>query len=766
MNTALAWENVVAYSLQIGLLVGVASLVPAVLRLRLPKARLVYLQLLLAACLVLPQTRPWRRAMVTVSTPAAAPAARMTPVAPAAPMPVSRTETRWSLGEIGLLILAAGVLARLGWLAVGFGKLRRYRRHSTPWRGPAVAFGRRPDYRVSEDIGSPVTFGLRYPVVLLPRNFEEMPPAMQEAVLCHEALHVERHDWAFTVAEELVRAVFWFHPAIWWLLGEIQLAREQAVDREVVERTQAREQYVDALLAVAGARMQPDLAPAPLFLRRRHLKQRVIAVVREIRMSRTRLIATLTVSLGLLAAAGWFVTAAFPLAAEPQIVADGAGISVELGGAQLLHRTPVRYPAEAAAKGVQGTVAAQVRLDADGAVMDANIVGGPDELRKAVLESVLGWHFTKDSAGGTRTVTVSFQLPSPAQAPAASGHLSPEFRAELAAQGAEATVAALAGPGQERAASAVAGLNSSHIVSIDIRGLSGQARSDLQAALPVRVGDACSYDMVARIAAAARAFDKHLRVSWQTHNGETTLIVSLADTAQASMAAGTVTVTPGAASSAPLDQVPGRIQVGGNVEAALLVYGPKPAYPDLAKKARISGVVSLHAFISKDGAVQTLTVIPPAHPLLAPAAMEAVRQWRYKPTLLNGQPVEVETTIDVSFSLAEQPTEPQYSSEAQVGWLGPSTLGLRVEYSGRDLVLTWNLDSYVARNGRHAVLQVSDGESHQTYEIDREQLTNGRGLVYSPLTNNVSFHLSVTDEKGVEIGNGVLRVVHPPVGSR
>jgi TonB family protein len=519
----------------------------------------------------------------------------------------------------------------------------------------------------------------------------------------------------------------------------------------VVERTQARDEYVDALLAVAGARMQPDLLPAPLFLRKRHLKQRVIAVVRETRMSRTRLISTLTAGLVLLAAACWFVTAAFPLAAEPQMVVDGAGISVELNGAQLLHRTPVRYPAEAAAKRVEGTVAAQVRLDADGAVMDASILSGPDELRKAVLEAVLSWHFAKDSAGATRTVTVSFQLPAAAQAPAASHEISPQFRADLAAQGAEAAVAALTGSGQERAASAVAGLNPSHIVSIDVRGLSDQARGDLLAALPVHVGDACSFDAVARITAAARAFDKHLRVTWQTHNGETTLIV---------------TVSPDAASPAPLEGGSARIQVGGNVEAALLIYGPKPAYPDLAKKARISGVVSLHVFISKEGTVQGISVIPPAHPLLAPAAVEAVRQWRYKPTLLNGQPVEVETTVDVSFSLADQPTDPPDSPPGQVGQPGPSPLGLRVEHSGPDLLLTWNLDSYVAKNGQQGVLQVFDGDSHQSYEIGRQLLASGPGLVYSPLTKDVSFQMSVTDGKGVEIGNGSLRVLRPPMGSR
>ena len=177
MNAILAWDNLVAYSLQIGLLVGVASFVPALLRLGLPKARLAYWRLLLVACLVLPLMRPWKHAIVTVSTPATAPVV----TAPPAPMP--KMQTHWAPGEIGLLVLAVGALARLGWLGVGLRRLRRYRKHSTPWRGPAVAFGPRPECRISEDIGSPVTFGLRQPVVLLPGNFEKLAPAMQEAVL-------------------------------------------------------------------------------------------------------------------------------------------------------------------------------------------------------------------------------------------------------------------------------------------------------------------------------------------------------------------------------------------------------------------------------------------------------------------------------------------------------------------------------------------------------------------------------------------------------
>jgi len=97
---------------------------------------------------------------------------------------------------------------------------------------------------------------------------------------------------------------------------------------------------------------------------------------------------------------------------------------------------------------------------------------------------------------------------------------------------------------------------------------------------------------------------------------------------------------------------PQRIRVGGNVQAANLINQVKPIYPPLAKQARISGTVELSAIIGKDGRVQDLKVVR-GHPLLVQAALDAVKNWIYKPTLLNGEPVEVSTTIDVNFTLAQ-----------------------------------------------------------------------------------------------------------------
>jgi periplasmic protein TonB len=96
-----------------------------------------------------------------------------------------------------------------------------------------------------------------------------------------------------------------------------------------------------------------------------------------------------------------------------------------------------------------------------------------------------------------------------------------------------------------------------------------------------------------------------------------------------------------------------RVRVSQGVTKGLLIYRVEPAYPPLAKQARIQGVVVLTAIIGKDGNVQNLQIVS-GHPLLAPAAIEAVKQWRYKPFLLNGQPVEVETTVTVNFRVRSE----------------------------------------------------------------------------------------------------------------
>jgi len=101
----------------------------------------------------------------------------------------------------------------------------------------------------------------------------------------------------------------------------------------------------------------------------------------------------------------------------------------------------------------------------------------------------------------------------------------------------------------------------------------------------------------------------------------------------------------------PKVATPQRVRVSQGVSQGLLVRKVQPNYPPLARQARIQGSVLLQAEISKDGSIENLRLIS-GHPMLAPAAIEAVKQWKYKPYFLNGEPVEVETQITVNFTLS------------------------------------------------------------------------------------------------------------------
>lgn len=131
----------------------------------------------------------------------------------------------------------------------------------------------------------------------------------------------------------------------------------------------------------------------------------------------------------------------------------------------------------------------------------------------------------------------------------------------------------------------------------------------------------------------------------------------------------------------PQQNRPKMIRVGGKAQATKLVHKVMPVYPAAARKARIQGTLTLDAVVGKDGSVEALHYVS-GPPLLVQSAMDAVRQWRYKPTLLNGEPVAVETKITVVYSLsgsveagsgapqfpAERPVPPQAEGACRNLW--------------------------------------------------------------------------------------------------
>ena len=187
------------------------------------------------------------------------------------------------------------------------------------------------------------------------------------------------------------------------------------------------------------------------------------------------------------------------------------------------------------------------------------------------------------------------------------------------------------------------------IRSINVIGLADAQRAALLAQLPVHEGDEVDVvEMLPQVTAAAHTFDEHLRVNLRGGPDGLTLTISTPD----APAPPPPPPPPPPPSSSQSQVVPGTIRVGANVQQANLVSQTTPAYPPLAKQTRVQGVVRFEATIGADGTVQNLKLLE-GPPLLVQAALQAVQQWVYKPTLLNGNPTPVITNIDVNFTLAE-----------------------------------------------------------------------------------------------------------------
>jgi TonB family protein len=284
------------------------------------------------------------------------------------------------------------------------------------------------------------------------------------------------------------------------------------VDHEVVALSEGREAYLEALLAMGSAPPQPDLAPAAPFLRRRQLSSRIQSLLKEVTMSKGKLVSCYVLTVAAALATAWFAAVSFPLEASPLVQARQS----------------------TASEGV--------------------------------------------------------------------------IRVELAPN------------------------------------LSEPLRSNLRARLAAFQGQPYTPESREEILKAAQEVDSTARI----------MVMSRSETAEGWLVTTFIIAPVAARVTAPTDFPPSsgkRIAVDGIVQQSKLINQPKPQYPPLARQARIQGTVRFSAVIDKDGRVTNLTLVS-GHPLLAPAAQDAVRQWVYQPTLLNGQPVEVMTEIDVNFTLA------------------------------------------------------------------------------------------------------------------
>jgi len=305
---------IVTYSAQVLVVVSVATLGERFLQSAAPAARLAYWRLVGLLCALLPIVAvvPARSQEAAVLGTLEGGIAGLTVGGAVSP----------SMGAaaagVVVWVLVAGGAARVAWLGLGLWRLRLMRRRAVlpaalepavdDLRATLAAYA---DLRWSDQVTQPVTFGLVAPVVLLPRRVESLSPEARRGVLCHELLHVARRDWPWILVEELVRAVFWFHPAVWWLLARLDLSREQVVDDGVVRYTTARGSYMDALMSFAN--QAGPVAPSIAFLRKRHLRARLQQLNRGVTMTARRLVGTLAALLVVMGGATSAIVSTLPL---------------------------------------------------------------------------------------------------------------------------------------------------------------------------------------------------------------------------------------------------------------------------------------------------------------------------------------------------------------------------------------------------------------------------------------------------------------------
>jgi TonB family protein len=374
-------SNLVVYSVQVAVLVGIAGLAAA-LTPAAAATRLAYWQAALMAALLvaLPGATgvapPGPAAVEAVGVASAAAVAR----------PASGG---WTWGDGLVVVWLAGALTRLGWLALGLLALARLRRHEAP-----AVEGAPGDVRWHPTIGQPVSFGWVRPVILLPERLRALSVEARNAVIAHETRHVARGDWTRHVAEEVVRAVLWFHPAIWWAVDRIRLHREQVVDHEVAAALPDRRPYMEALLAMADA--PATRVPAPGFGARRHLPARLRALAALPRVAPHQGVArgALIVALAVAAAAA----CALPWQARVYSPDDpGVTLPIRINNVQPYYSPPAQEA------GIQGVVRLTGIVNTAGVIEDLRVTESLDTrygLDEQARLAVSQWRFEPGTRNG------------------------------------------------------------------------------------------------------------------------------------------------------------------------------------------------------------------------------------------------------------------------------------------------------------------------------------------------------------------------------
>jgi TonB family protein len=318
---------------------------------------------------------------------------------------------------------------------------------------------------------------------------------------------------------------------------------------------------------------------------------------------------------------------------------------------KLERRVEPEYPPLAKAAGIEGRVVLDVTVDADGTVSDIKVVGGHPLLVKAALDAVRQWKYAASAQlPATTTVTLQFRLPEEAAGRGVVGGVP--TREEKNTVDLSGTVSDPSGARVPNALVTLYGKSGSKkTAATNDAGefsFTGLAPGDYEWKV-YRDGFEVTQQKLTVSNGALKSQEGKRDVLVLAMPSPRLDIVLAPSSPMQSMVV-TAKAPPEVAEKRRA-AAPKRIRVGGEVEATKVLTQVPPKYPESARAKGIEGTVLLEAVISMEGVPLSLHVLESPDPELSDAALAAVRQWRYQPTLLNGQPIEVVTTIAINFHL-------------------------------------------------------------------------------------------------------------------
>ncbi len=634
--------------------------------------------------------------------------------APAAPLVDSRSSTHskpsaptwqwptWDQVAVAVYLLVALIL--LARLAFGYLFTRRLVKGSSRTElGP-------DEICESTWISVPFTVGWLRPKILLPAGWRQWEPGKLAAVLAHERTHVRRADWGIALLAGVNRCLFWFHPLAWWLEGRLAALAEQACDDSALLEVGSREPYAQALLDMAAAVKSGQgrmVWEAMAMAKASEVTMRIERILDETRqipsgVMRRRWAMLAACSLPLIYAAA-VVQLAPARAQGQQKVETGAAVT---GAPEISKLTSAD-----ASRMEQQLVTNPDDLQTRSKLIAYYFLNGIREPRLTHILWLIEHHpeseITAFNSGGIspeanslntigdyerastlwrQQVAVHPQdahvLANAAQFYAQRGGDWYEAERLLNQAGDTSKLAALYSKALQVSTDASGmvhfpALNenlsfATHVVAELDNSTDGQLLFDAGnqlRSMPVRGDPQTQRLLQPRVEFGQRLVARagQYGVSVPEFMARRATAIARANPSPAPRAESQYPPPPAPASIRPLTAsspqtsgpepkppTPARIRVGGNVQMAMLVQKVEPTYPEQARTAGpdggpLEGTVTLSIVIGNDGLVKSMQ--PTAgHPLLATAAEDAVQQWAYEPTLLNGNPVEVSTTVDVPFT--------------------------------------------------------------------------------------------------------------------